>query len=118
MLEDTVTRADLLVAWRDASRAAELAERLASLASEAADQADASLAKTEGDRTFAEATAEAAQRAAQRARAAANQAADLARERRERHLRDADDRHTASLAAETEARQEYERSEADGRREH
>ena len=77
MLDD-VTRADLLTAWRDATRAAELAERLADVAVEAADQADE---RELGSVDIAEAAgqaASAAQRAADSARAAADKASAMA----------------------------------------
>ena len=67
---------ELLTQWRDATRAAELAERLAEIASQAADQADRSALASDQIARMAEKAAVAAERAARSARKAARQAAD------------------------------------------
>ena len=64
--------------WRDATRAAELAERLAEIATEAADHADRSALASDPIARMAEKAAVAAEHAARTARKAARQAADLA----------------------------------------
>jgi len=70
-----VTAPELLDAWRDAARAAELAERLASTALHAADRADGDAATAEELALLAEEAATAAERAARAAREAAMKAA-------------------------------------------
>jgi hypothetical protein len=67
---------ELLMQWRDATRAAELAERLAGIASQAADQADRSALASDQIARTAEKAAGAAERAARSARKTARQAAD------------------------------------------
>jgi hypothetical protein len=73
---DRVTATELLDAWRDALRAAELAERLASSALRAADRADRDAATAEELAVLAEEAATAAERAARVARVAATRAAN------------------------------------------
>jgi hypothetical protein len=70
-----VTATELLDAWRDALRAAELAERLASSALRAADRGDRDAATAEELAVLAEDAATAAERAARAAREAATKAA-------------------------------------------
>ena len=77
--QDPPTKAELLGAWRDAIRGAELAERLAEAATDVARQADARAQASTEIAELAEVAAAAAGRAAERARAAANEAAELAR---------------------------------------
>jgi hypothetical protein len=115
MEEDDVSTADLLAAWRDATRAAEVAERLAHMASEAADIADRSSLASEEIAKMAERAARAADRAATSAREAARRAAALARESRERKLVDADSLVATARAEEDRARDAYHRREQDAR---
>ena len=68
--DDELTREDLVSAWQDAARAAELAERLAAAAAEALRHADAEAVAAAEISQLANAIAEAAARAAERARAA------------------------------------------------
>src|SRR5689334_9689127 len=70
-----VSATELLDAWRDALRAAELAERLASSALRAADRGDRDAATAEELAVLAEEAASAAERAARVAREAATKAA-------------------------------------------
>ena len=99
--------AELLTAWRDAVRAAELAERLAATAVQAADDADLRAVASAELADLAEQAAAASTRAAAQATAAAAQAASLAKALREGRLTDA--RRTAESAdtAESEARTAY-----------
>ena len=97
--------------WRDATRAAELAERLAEIASQAADQADRSALASDQIARMAEKAAVAAERAARSARKAAGQAADLAIENREQRLRLADEVLVTARASETQARGRYHEAE-------
>ena len=73
-----MTKAQLLESWRDALRAAELAERLAAAATEASQQAEVRSTVSAEIANLAEQAAASAQRAADRARAAATEAAQLA----------------------------------------
>ena len=70
MIEERPTASDLVAAWRDAVRAAELAERLAAAAAESVRQADAHAVAAAEIAHLADATAKAAVRAAARAHAA------------------------------------------------
>jgi hypothetical protein len=118
MDEEVVSTADLLSAWRDATRAAELADRLARLASEAADTADRSAMASEDIAKMAERAARAADRAAVSARAAAKRAAEFAAETRASRLRDADEVVSRARADEAAARDAYHRSETTARARH
>ena len=105
------TTAELLAAWQDATRASELAERLATAAAEVADQLDRDAAALDNVVELAEATAAAAERAAESARGAARRAAQLAADNREHRLAEAN---AAALAARVDqgtARDRYEDSE-------
>lgn len=77
-----VTKEQLEAAWRDAIRAAELVERMAREAIDAASQARLRADALEEVATLAERTAALAQRAAEKAREAADGAAKAARELR------------------------------------
>jgi hypothetical protein len=109
-----VTSADLLEAWREATRAAALAERLARLALETAEQADRDVTATEGIATLAERAAEALEAAAKSARAAATDVADRARVNREMGVAEADQTLVQARGTEVEARDAYQRAERDG----
>jgi hypothetical protein len=98
---------ELLAQWRDARRAAELAERLAEIASQAADQADWSALASDQIARMAEKAAVAAERAARSARKAARHAADLAAENREQRLRVADEELESARATEAQTRDRY-----------
>ena len=78
VLEEPVTTSDLLNAWREATRAADLAERLATLAAETARRATVSADTAEEIAAMAERAAESAAAAADRARAAAREARQAA----------------------------------------
>jgi hypothetical protein len=108
--EERLTTADLLLQWREATRAAELADRLAELALSAAEQSDSNALASEQIARMAEKAAVAAERAAQSARKAATKASALALENRAQRLRDADEAVVTARASEAEARQRYELS--------
>jgi hypothetical protein len=78
MLDDVPKTADLLEAWRDATRAADLARRLAEVAAAASAAAERDAAEAEEVAALAEATAQAAEGAAQKARATATRMHDAA----------------------------------------
>jgi methyl-accepting chemotaxis protein len=105
--DDVLTRADLLEQWRDAARAAQLAERLAKGAAESVERADEAAAGAEEIARIAEGVAKAAEEASQAARAAADRAAALAREAREVILPDADRSLVDTKSEEASARVRY-----------
>jgi hypothetical protein len=107
MFEERVTTADLLTAWRDAIRAAELAERLAAAAAEAAAQADVRAAGSAEIAALADRAAQAATRAAERARIAATEAAELAASLRETGIPAAEANVAGMRRIETEAAAAY-----------
>ena len=83
VFDESPTAADLLNAWREAVRAAELAERLALLASETASQADVNATTAEEVAVMAEQVAQTAAAASNRARTAADEARRIAQRDRE-----------------------------------
>src|SRR5689334_1025415 len=113
-----MTTADLLDAWREATRAAELAARLARQAEEAADHADDDASGSDEIAKLAESAAEAAEIAATKARAAADRASALAAVKRGADVDDAQETAVAARAIETEARDDYHDAEAQARRRH
>ena len=116
--DDRKGTADLLEAWREATRASQLAERLAALASEAAEQADDNSEVAEEIALLAEEAAAAAERAAARSRAAAERAAAIASKSREQRMREADETVIAAGAVEGEARVRYHEAERRARERH
>ena len=113
LFDEPVTTAELLAAWREATRAAELTQRLAEVATESAEQAEMNAVGAEEIADLAEQTALAAARAAKRARAAAVHARELARQRREEQVSGAEASAARARAAEAEARTQYHEAEAD-----
>jgi hypothetical protein len=111
-----VTKADLLAAWRDAVRAAEMAERLATAAAQAAEQAGVRAEVSSEIADLAERAAESAQRAAERARTAATEAAEMARSLRDEGVPGADKTVRAARDLEDHARVAYNSSDEDDRR--
>ena len=107
MDDDRPTTAELLEAWRDTTRAAELAERLARLAADAAEQADQNAAEYEQIAEMADAAKVAAERAASNARKAASEARYRARQTRDVRLREANQTVTDARASEGVARDRY-----------
>jgi hypothetical protein len=85
LMDETMKTAEVLSAWREATRAAELTERIAAVASKIADEAN-----EDGLARLAEQAAEAADRASTSAWRAAQQAADLATSSRPHRLSIAD----------------------------
>lgn len=111
-MEGLTTR-DLLDAWRDASRAAELAERLAEAAAQAAEVAEAGASAAEEIADLAEAAASSAEHAAQAARAAAVKARGLASGSRDVDLTTAESAAEMAREVETAARDRYQRAVAE-----
>jgi hypothetical protein len=118
MHDEEATAGELLNAWRDAARAAELAERLSAVAVEAAEQADRTAAASEEIAEMAETAAKAAERAASTARKAAKRAAELAADHRSRRLADAVDAVTDARHAESAAAEAYHEAERRARGRH
>jgi methyl-accepting chemotaxis protein len=108
MNERAPTKADLLAAWREAVRAAELAERLAAAATEASEQAGFRATISAELAELAERAAESAQRAAERARAVATEARDVATRLRNA-VPDAEGTAEAARELESEAKTAYNR---------
>ena len=106
MDEERKSTGELLEAWRNATRAAELADSLASNASDASGLADEAAVAAEQIAKLAEKAARAAERAALTARDAATRATELARRSREKRSTGADSS-VAAHAAEDEARDAY-----------
>ena len=113
-----MTTADLLEAWREATRAAELAQRLAQLANETAAQLEKDAVASEDLALMAERTAEAAEAAAKSARAAADELSARARASRDLRARDAEQTVADARKLETEAQEQYDRAESGARARH
>lgn len=118
MDEEVLTTQELLEQWREATRAAELAERLAKLATESAARADQAAAGGEEIARMAERAAKAAERAARSARKAADRAAAFARDNRSGSLAAADQSVVDTRAEEGAARDRYHEAEQAARDRH
>lgn len=118
MENEVPTTQDLLEEWRDATRAAELAERLAKVAAESALRADQAAVGAEEIARMAERAAKASERAASSARKAADRAAKFARENRAGTLADADQTVVDTKAEEVSARDRYRGAEGEARERH
>lgn len=118
VFEEPVTTGQLLEQWREATRAAQLAERLAELARASVERADRDALAADDIAQMAEQTATHAERAARVAREAAVRAATFAAEERGDRLNEADHAVGATSAGETEARERYHEAEAEARRRH
>lgn len=116
--DDILTTHDLLEQWREATRAAELAERLAKLAAESAIRSDQAAIGAAEIARMAERAAKSAERASRSARQAADRAASWARENRASNLADADRAVADTRAEETAARDRYHDAEREGRVRH
>ena len=112
---DPVNTEELLQTWREATKAAELAERLALAAVRAAERAEADRTAAEEVANLAEAAAASAQRAAEAARSAALRAQAAAERLRTVEVTDADSALEASQLAEADARDRYHEAEREAR---
>ena len=110
-MDDSPTTADLLEAWREATRASELAERLAAAANEAAELAERGATEFEEIAQMAERAATSAERAARIAREAATRAHSFAEQSRQHKVLDADDAVTRTRTQEVAVRDAYHESE-------
>ena len=118
MLDEPVTTANLLEAWREATRAAELAERLAAIALSAAEDAERNATASEEIAEMAERAAEAAQHAAETARRAAQRSREVATASRSSKLHDADQDVVRAREAAARAGEMYHKAEEDARARH
>ena len=109
-----MTTGEMLTAWREATRAAEIAEQLATLAAEAAQSADVNAETAEQVAVLAEQTASLAAAAAERARNAADDARRIVAAR-QGTLHDADDIRANTRATEDGARVAYHQAEDEAR---
>lgn len=111
-----MTTANLLAAWREATRAADEAARLVRLAEAVADKADTDADAAAEIAELAQRAVEAVERAAAKAQSAADHASALAASQRNPVVGDA--RHTAedAKAAEAQARDRFHEAEEQVRR--
>jgi len=115
VFDEAVTTADLLEAWREATRAAELAERLASVALDVSEEAERNAVASEEIAEIAERAADAAQQGAETARSAALRARQSAAASRDTRLRKADEDVVNAREAAARAGDMYHRAEEDAR---
>jgi hypothetical protein len=118
MDDEVMTTQELLEQWREATRAAELAERLARMAAESVQRSDQNAAGAQEIARMAERAAKSAERAAKSARAAADRAARFAAENRSGTLADADQTVIDAREEEAAARDRYHQAEAAARARH
>src|SRR4051812_44966492 len=116
--QEPMTVADLRNAWRDAIRAAELAERLADTAAAALRQAEQSARVSADIAQLAEDAGEIAFRVAERARGAATEAAAGAAQMGAKHPQDAALTAETLRECESEFGAQYHRAEAGDDRRH
>ncbi len=102
-----MTTGELLEQWREATRAAELAERLAKLAQASVERSDRDAVAAMDIAKLAERAAKHAERTARIAREAADRAASFAAENRSGYLADADQAVVDTRQEESEARDRY-----------
>jgi hypothetical protein len=112
-----MTTAELLDAWRDASRAADLAERLAEVARRVTEKGDQDAATALEIAALADEVAASAERASRAARAAAQKASEHA-SRLADQLSGADQAVNDARTEETGARDRYHDAEAEAHRQH
>jgi hypothetical protein len=118
MLEEPMSTGELLEQWREATRAAQLAERLAELAKASVEQSDRDALVAREIAKMAERAAKHAERAARAAREAADRASAFADENRAVRLNDADVAVVDTHAEEAAARDRYHEAERDARERH
>ena len=111
VIEPKVTTGELLEQWREATRAAELAERLAKLAQTSVERSDRDAVAAQEIAKIAETAARHAERAAKIARQASNRALAFASENRSGYLADADSAVTDTREEESLARGRFHHAE-------
>lgn len=107
MIDEPLTPAELLEQWREATRAAELAERLANLARMSVERSDRDSVAAQEIAKIAERAAKHAERAAKIAREAAIRATAFASENRSEYLAEAEDTAGITREEESAARDRY-----------
>lgn len=115
VLDDIPTAADLLSAWRDAKRAAELTRRLAEVAEDVSATAENDAAAAEEVAALAETTAKAAEATSARARATADRMRGAAETARGRGRQDAAAAVAEARDDETSAGDRYHEAEREAR---
>ena len=113
-----MTTAESLEQWREASRAAQLAERLAELAKESVERSDSDAVAAQEIAKFAQRAARHAERAAQVARDAAERATAFAAQNRAGRLAESDEDAAVTRADEGAARDAYHQAEQEVREHH
>ena len=114
---ERMSTGELLDAWRDATRAAELAERLSAAALRAADRADTDASTAHEIAVMAEAAAASAEKAAKAAREAAAKATESARALRA-EVTGADETVASARGVEAAAGGRYHEAEEEARNKH
>jgi hypothetical protein len=118
VFEEPMTTSELLEQWREATRAAELAERLAKLAQQSVERSDRDAVAAQEIAKIAERAAKHAERTARIAREASDRALDFAKENRSSYLGDAQDAVTDTRQEEAAARDRYHAAEKAARGRH
>ncbi len=118
MYEEPLTTGELLEQWREATRAAELAERLARLARASVDRSDKDAVGAAQIARLAEDAAKHAERTAKIAREAADRAVSFAAENRTGSLAEAEEAVVATRQQESTARDAYHEAERVARDRH
>lgn len=113
-----MSTSELLEQWREATRAAELAERLAKLAKQSVERSDRDAVASAEISKIAARAAKHAERTAQIAREAADRAAAFATENRSGYLAEADSAVETSREEETAARGRFHDAEQSARTRH
>lgn len=111
MEDEPLTAGELLEQWREATRAAELAERLANLARASVERSDRDSAAAHEIARMAETAAKHAERAARIARDAATRAQAFAAENRTGYLAEAEAAADSTRRDESGARDRYHEAE-------
>ena len=113
-----MTTAELLEQWREATRAAELAERLAKLAQASVERSDKDAIAAQEIAKMAERAARHAERAARIARDASDRAKAFAAENRAGYFADAESTMVIAREEETAARERFHGAERAARERH
>ena len=113
-----MTTSELLEQWREATRAAELAERLAQLAQRSVERSDKDAVAAQEIAKIAERAAKHAERTARIAREASDRALAFAAENREGYLAEADATVVSARGEESAARTRYHAAEQAARDRH
>jgi hypothetical protein len=109
--DEELTTGELLEQWRDATRAAELAERLANLAKQSVDRSDRDAAGAQEIAKIAQRAAKHAERTAKIAQEASDRARAFAVENRSGYLAEADAAVASSRDEEATARDRFHAAE-------